>query len=51
MCKLVEKYFAFVATSVPSECLFSACGNVIVDKRNCLKPENADKLIFLHENS
>ena len=51
MCKLVEKCFAFVATSVPSECLFSACGNVIVDKRNCLKPENADKLIFLHENS
>ena len=51
MCKLVEKYFAFVATSVPSERLFSASGNVIVNKRNRLTPENADKLIFLHENS
>ena len=51
MCKLVRKYFAFVATSVPSERLFSASGNVIVSKRNRLIPENADKLIFLHENS
>ena len=46
MCKLVRKYFAFVATSVPSERLFSASGNVIVSKRNRLTPENADKLIF-----
>ena len=51
MCKLVRKYFAFVATSVPSERLFNASGNVIVSKRNRLTPENADKLIFLHENS
>ena len=51
MCKLVEKYFAFVATSVPSERLFSTSGNVIASKRSRLSPENADKLIFLHENS
>jgi len=51
MCKLVEKYFAFVATSVPSECLFSASGNVIAKKQIRLTPENVDKLIILHENS
>ena len=51
ICKLVRKYFAFVVTSVPLERLFSASGNVIVSKRNRLTPENADKLIFLHENS
>ena len=50
MCKLVQKYFAFVATSVPSERLFSTSGNVIVDKRNRLTSEHADALIFLHEN-
>ena len=40
-----------IATSVPSERLFSSAGNVITQKRNSLLPENADKLIFLFENS
>ena len=48
--KLVQKMFSIVATSVPSERLFSCSGNVISELRSCLLPENADKLIFLHEN-
>ena len=46
----VKKYFSLTGTSVPSERLFSTAGNVISSKRNCLTPENADKLIFLFEN-
>ena len=48
--KLVQKIFSFVATSVPSECIFSTSGNVINEKRNCLISEHADQLIFLFEN-
>ena len=50
MCKLAQKTFSFVATSVPSERLFSSAGNVITEKRSCLTPEHADQLIFLFEN-
>ena len=39
--------FSFVATSAPSERLFSTTGNVITDKRNRLTSEHADQLIFL----
>lgn len=49
--KLVQKYLSVPATSVPSERLFSSAGNVISQRRSCLLPENADKLIFLFENS
>ena len=50
MCKLALRMFSFVATSVPSERLFSTTGNVITDKRNRLTSEHADQLIFLFEN-
>ena len=49
--KLVRKRYSMVATSVPSERLFSTAGNVIRERRSCLLPDNADKLIFLHENT
>ena len=39
--------FTLVATSVPSECVFSTTGNVITDKRNRLTSEHAELLIFL----
>jgi len=39
-----------VATSVPSESLFSICRNVISQKRACLTPQYAEHLILLHEN-
>ena len=45
--KLVRKMLSIVATSMPSERLFSCSGNVISERRSCLLP---DKLIFLHEN-
>ena len=50
MSKLVQRMFSFVATSVPSERLFSTTGNVITDKHNRLTSEHADQLIFLFEN-
>ena len=51
MSKLVKQVFCIVASSVPSERLFSSSGNVINDKRSCLLPDNADKLIFLFKNN
>ena len=50
MCKLVKAVHCFVATSVPSERLFSLSGNVITSNRIRLTPEHADQLIFLFEN-
>ena len=49
--KLIKKRYSMVATSVPSERLFSTAGNIINEKRSNLLPENADKLLFLHENT
>ena len=49
--KVVRKRFSMVATSVPSERLFSSAGNVINQKRSRLLPDNANKLVFLFENS
>ena len=48
--KLAQKYLGIVATSVPSEYLFSTAGNIVSSKRAALLPENVDKLVFLHEN-
>ena len=47
MCKLALKMFSYVATSVPSEHLFSTTANVITDKRNRLTSKHADQLFFL----
>ena len=47
---MAQKYLGVVATSVPSERLFSAAGIVVNTKRSALDPENVEKLVFLHEN-
>ena len=47
---LAGKYLCILATSVASECLFSTNGNIVSDKRSCLKPERVNILAFLAKN-
>ena len=49
--KLAEKYLCIMATSVPSERLFSKAGKLVSHKRSCLKPKNVDMLLFLNHNT
>ena len=43
---LVRKYLGIVATSVPSERLFSVAGLVVNNKRASLEPTDLEKLFF-----
>ena len=45
------KYLCTLATSVPSERLFSEAGEVISQKRNRIKPKNVDMMLFLNAQS
>jgi len=45
--KIALKYFTVVATSVPSERLFSKAGNIITDNRSRLNHRRLEKLVFL----
>ena len=47
---LSKKFLCITATSVPSERLFSAAGNLVAEKRSRLISDNIDKLVFLYEN-
>jgi zinc finger BED domain-containing protein 1 (E3 SUMO-protein ligase ZBED1) len=47
LAKLARKYLAIKATSVPSEQLFSAAGNIVTEKRTRLKPKVVSDLIFV----
>ena len=47
---LAKKYLCIPATSVASERLFSTSGNIVTDKRCCLKPERVNMLTFLAKN-
>ena len=44
------KYLAVQATSAASERLFSEAKLVLTDKRNRLKDDNVEDVIFLHSN-
>jgi len=48
--RLAQIYLSVPATSVASERLFSAAGNVIGNRRSCIDPNQVEKLVFLHEN-
>jgi len=37
-------------TSIPSGQVFSTAGDILTDKRNCLSPDNAEKLMIMNEN-
>jgi len=43
LAKLARKYLCLCATSVPAERVFSCGGNIVCDKRTCLKPQRVDK--------
>lgn len=45
--KIVDPYLTVVATSVPSEHLFSEAGQVMTDSRNPLTGDNLNKFLFL----
>ena len=48
--KVAKKLLCIQATSVPSERLFSAAGNIVNKKRASLHPTNVDCLLFLNKN-
>lgn len=47
---LARKYLGAPASSAPCERLFSTAGNVLTAKRSRLDDENAEKIVFVHEN-
>lgn len=49
-CDVMKTRLCIVATSVPSERIFSKAGQIITDKRNRLSPGKVQELIFLNAN-
>lgn len=47
---LAQKYLAVSATSTASEHLFSDVGNLLTNKKTCIKPELFKKIMFLKRN-
>jgi len=48
--KLAKYYLTPPPSSVDVERLFSKAGDVLTKERNLLRPENAEKILFCHEN-
>ncbi|EZA50770.1 hypothetical protein X777_10820 [Ooceraea biroi] len=49
--KIAKRYLTVIATSVPSERLFSRAGNIMVDSRNKLSTLHLQQLLFLNSLS
>jgi len=45
---IAEQYLPIVATSVPSERLFSETGNIITENRSRVSPKHLQNLLFLN---
>lgn len=50
LCEVMKTRLCIVATSVPSERIFSKTGQIITDRRNRLSPSKVRKLVFLNAN-
>lgn len=50
LAKLAKRYFSMVATSVPSERVFSTAGELVSKKRNRLSSEHIECIMFLNGN-
>ncbi|KAJ8381766.1 hypothetical protein SKAU_G00025440 [Synaphobranchus kaupii] len=48
--RLAKQYLCILATSSPSERVFSKGGNIVTSSRASLKPENVNRLVFLAKN-
>ena len=48
--RLARRYLCICATSVPSERVFSARGNIVTTSQSSLKPARVDQLVFLAIN-
>ena len=50
LCEVMGTRLCIVATSVPSERIFSKTGQIITDRRNRLSPSKVRELVFLNAN-
>ncbi|KAJ4949705.1 hypothetical protein JOQ06_021214 [Pogonophryne albipinna] len=48
--KLAKQFLCMPASSVPSERVFSKCGEIVSKKRNRLNPKTVEKIMFLIKN-